>query len=79
MTRVHLRLTVVAMFAAAGLRWIVNSNPWSGPVLVQLSPSHGVHLNDWLTFVLWGIGAWVAAPLWSPPGRRVLLPVRRSR
>ena len=34
MTRIHLRLVVAALLAAAGLRWIIDSNPWSGPVLV---------------------------------------------
>ncbi len=79
MTRTHLRLVMAAVLAAAGVRWIVDSNAWSGPVLASFDAEHGVHLNDWLSFVLWGASLWVAAPTWSPAGRRVLLPVRRDR
>ena len=79
MTRIHLRLVVAALLAAAGLRWIIDSNAWSGPVLMSVDADHGVHLNDWLTFALWAASWWVAAPTWSPVGRRVLLPLRRGR
>ena len=50
------------MLALAGLRWIVDSNPWSGPTVLELSDSHGVHLNDWVSFVCWGVALAVAAP-----------------
>ena len=47
-----------------GLRWVWNSNEWSGPVLMTLSPEHGVHLNDWLTVVMWMVAVAVACPMW---------------
>ena len=80
MTRIHLRLAIAALAVVAGVRWIVNSNPWSGPVLITLSPDHGVHLNDWVSFALWFVAAAVGAPALSAldAGRRAL-PVRTRR
>ncbi len=57
-----LRVSIALVFAIAGLRWIVNSNPWSGPTVLELSDSHGVHLNDWVSFVCWGVALAIAAP-----------------
>jgi hypothetical protein len=65
---------------ALGLRWIVNSNPWSGPVLMRLSPTHGVHANDWFTFALWTVALLLACPAWvSAAASRVPIPVRTGR
>lgn len=62
------------LLVAAGLRWVYDSNPWSGPVVIYFTRSHGVHLNDWLTIVLWYASILVARPQWS---RLVIpLPVR---
>jgi len=65
MSRHPVRLLVAVALLLGGLRWIWNSNEWSGPVLMTLSPSHGVHLNDWLTFVLWAVAFAVACPMWA--------------
>ncbi|MFN8021318.1 MAG: hypothetical protein U0Q03_07305 [Acidimicrobiales bacterium] len=57
-----LRLSIALLLVVAGVRWIVNTNPWSGPTLLRLSATHGVHLNDWVSFVLWGVALLVASP-----------------
>lgn len=40
----------------------MDSNRWSGPVVVHLSSTHGVHSNDWLSFVLWAMALMLAVP-----------------
>jgi hypothetical protein len=62
MSRHPVRLATAATLLMSGLAWIVNSNPLSGPTVVRLSETHGVHSNDWLTFVLWGTAIVVACP-----------------
>jgi hypothetical protein len=57
-----IRVLTALTCAVAGLAWIVNSNPWSGPTLLRLSETHGVHANDWFTFALWAAGLVVVAP-----------------
>lgn len=57
-----LRLSIALLLVVAGVRWIVNTNPWSGPTVLSLSTTHGVHLNDWVSFVLWAVALLVAAP-----------------
>ena len=59
-----MRLVVAVVLLLAGLRWIWNSNPWSGPVVMRLSPAHGVHLYDWLTVVVWAASCALACPIW---------------
>ena len=66
-----LRLAVALTLVVVGLRWIVNTNPWSGPTVASLSATHGVHLNDWLTFVLWYASILVARPQWA----RLVIPL----
>jgi hypothetical protein len=56
------RLSIALLLVAAGVRWIVNTNPWSGPTLLRLSATHGVHLNDWVSFVFWAVALVVASP-----------------
>ena len=73
MSRHPVRLVLAIGLLFAGLRWIWNSNEWSGPVLMTLSPEHGVHLNDWLTVVMWILAFAIACPMW------VRLPMRRAR
>lgn len=63
----------------AGLRWIIDSNPLSGPVVLRLSATHGIHTNDWLTFVLWAAALVVAAPSVLSSRRSVELQLRRVR
>jgi Na+/H+ antiporter NhaC len=58
-----------ADLVVVGVRWIVNTNPWSGPTVLSLSTTHGVHLNDWVSFVLWAVALLVAAPRASLVGR----------
>jgi len=65
------RVSMSMVLVAAGLRWIVDSNPWSGPVIIYFTRSHGVHLNDWLTFVLWYASILVARPQWA----RLVIPL----
>ena len=55
-----IELVLAAALMAAGVRWLWNSNPWSGPTVLTLSEGHGVHLHDWLSFVLWYCGASLA-------------------
>lgn len=55
-----IELVLAAALLAAGVRWLWNSNPWSGPTVLTLSADHGVHLHDWLSFVLWWCGARLA-------------------
>jgi hypothetical protein len=57
-----LRLTLALAFAMVGLRWIVNTNPWSGPTIIRLAEGHGVHLNDWVSFVCWAASAMLVWP-----------------
>ena len=64
MSRRPASLAVALVLAAFGLRWVWNSNGWSGPVVVTLTPSHGVHLHDWLTIVLWALAITTAFPVW---------------
>jgi hypothetical protein len=70
--RFGIRLLTALTCAVAGLAWIVNSNPLSGPVVWRLSETHGVHTNDWFTFALWGAGLLVAAPEWTVASLRRL-------
>jgi hypothetical protein len=49
------RIALLIASIAAGLRWIWNSNEWSGPVVVRLTQAHGVHLNDWVAPLLVGL------------------------
>ena len=80
MTRSVGRLAVALVLLLAGLRWIVNSNPWSGPVVMSLSPTHGVHTNDWLTFALWTVSLLLACPAWvSSAATLVPLPASGRR
>jgi hypothetical protein len=57
-----LRLSIAAFLVVLGARWIVNHNPWSGPVVLELSATHAVHLNDWFTFVCWAGAALLVRP-----------------
>ncbi len=56
------RLSVALTLVVVGLRWIVNTNPWSGPTLIRLSETHGVHLNDWVSFACWSAAVLIASP-----------------
>ncbi|MBI5087743.1 MAG: hypothetical protein HZB15_02425 [Actinobacteria bacterium] len=67
-----IRLLTALTCGVAGVAWIVNSNPWSGPTLLRLSESHGVHANDWFTFALWAVGLAFAAPARLQPALRRL-------
>ena len=64
MTRHPVRLLLAIALAFGGLRWVWNSNEWSGPVLMTLNTSHGVHLNDWLSVLLWATAFSIACPMW---------------
>ncbi len=80
MTRHPGRLVGALTLLLVGLRWIINSNPWSGPVVAQLSATHGVHLNDWLSFAAWGGALALVYPAWrSSVTTPVPLPVRNDR
>jgi hypothetical protein len=74
MTRQPLRIVLASLLYLAGLVWIVNSNPWSGPVLVKFTQSHGVHMNDWFTFALWFGAVMAAVPDWA--NTTIRLPLR---
>jgi hypothetical protein len=65
MSRRPLRWLLGLVVALAGLRWIWNSNRFSGPVLLRLSATHGVHANDWLSLLAWGAAFVVVCPVWS--------------
>jgi len=75
-----LRLLIALGLVLAGIRWVVDSNPLSGPVVMTLSATHGLHTNDWLTLVLWAGAVFVAVPSLLPTRRadqQRLVPVRR--
>lgn len=75
MSRNPLRIVVASVLYVLGLGWIVNSNPWSGPTLIRLSESHGVHMNDWVTFALWTLAIAVILPAYSAGSWRRPQPV----
>lgn len=54
------RALIALLLVAVGVRWLWNSNAWSGPVVLRLARGHGVHANDWLAVVLW-VGAYLVA------------------
>ncbi|MFN6122588.1 MAG: hypothetical protein ACK5CE_23505 [Actinomycetes bacterium] len=56
------RLAAALALTLVGLRWIVNTNPWSGPTVLHLAEGHGVHLNDWVTLVCWAAAAMLVWP-----------------
>jgi Mg2+/citrate symporter len=56
------RLSVALFLVVVGLRWIVNTNPWSGPTVLELSATHGVHLNDWVSLVCWAAAGLLVWP-----------------
>ena len=66
---VYLALAMVL----AGARWVIDTNPWSGPTVLRFSEAHGVHTNDWVTLLLWSAAGVVACPV------RMLASVRRVR
>jgi hypothetical protein len=79
MSRNPLRIAVASALYVLGLGWIVNSNPWSGPTLIHLSESHGVHMNDWVTFALWTFAVAVLFPAYSAGPWRRSHPVEVAR
>ena len=50
---------------------------WSGPTVASLSATHGVHLNDWVSFVCWSGAALLVSPRLA--GAPVPALLRRSR
>ena len=79
MTRRPGRLVGALTLLLVGLRWIINSNTWSGPVVAQLG-AHGVHLNDWFSIAAWGGALALVYPGWrSSVTTPVPLPVRNDR
>jgi hypothetical protein len=75
------RWMLLVAATAAGLRWIWNSNEWSGPVILHLSANHGVHLHDWVAPALIGLALLVVRspqqltrPVRWPANRRQLQP-----
>jgi hypothetical protein len=75
MSRNPLRIVIASALYVLGLGWIVDSNPWSGPTLIRLSESHGVHMNDWVTFALWTLAVAVMFPAYSAGAWRRPQPV----
>ena len=55
MSRRPFRIAIAATLYTVGVGWIVDTKPWSGPTVLSLSETHGVHMNDWVTFALWGV------------------------
>lgn len=78
MTRSAGRIAVAIALLTAGLRWVIDSNPWSGPLVIRLSPTHGVHVNDWLSIVLWTGAVLSACPAWVSSAAAVV-PIRARR
>jgi len=67
-----------AVVALLAVLVIPGSSPWSGPVLLSLTPTHGVHLLD-LGVVALGLvlAVAVAARAW-PPTAVALVPQPRA-
>lgn len=64
-SRLPLRIALALTLVMSGLAWIVTTHPWSGPTVLAFSETHGVHMNDWLTVVLWAAAVAVARPSWA--------------
>jgi hypothetical protein len=64
MSRHPIRWILAIALVVGGVRWVWNSNEWSGPVLMTLDSSHGVHLNDWLSIAMWMVAFAIACPIW---------------
>jgi hypothetical protein len=79
MTRSPLRLAIAVAMALAGTRWVIDTNPWSGPTVVRFTETHGVHTNDWVTIALWGASVVVACPVWARTSVRRLQHARIDR
>jgi hypothetical protein len=66
MDRPLVRLALFVAAWAGALRWVWNSNEWSGPVVMQLSATHGVHLHDWVAPALVLLAAVIVfSPQWA--------------
>lgn len=74
-----IRLSVALFLVVVGLRWIVNTNPWSGPTVLELTPTHGVHLNDWVSLVCWAAAGLLVAPRFATRPIPALLRRDRTR
>ena len=59
------RIAIAATLYTLGVGWIVDTNPWSGPTVLGLSETHGVHMNDWVTFALWSVAVVTMFPTLS--------------
>ena len=65
MSRNPVRIAFAATLYVVGLAWVINTNPWSGPVMVRFTETHGVHSNDWVTLALWGAAIVTLFPVGS--------------
>jgi hypothetical protein len=45
--------------AVAGWLWLIDANPFSGPVLITFGPGHGIHALDVLTLIPWAMALWL--------------------
>jgi len=61
-------LAVVAVINWLTVQALAGSSKLSGPVIVELSDSHGVHLDDLLTVVAWAICMAWCARAWRRAG-----------
>lgn len=71
MTRSPIRVAVAVVMVLAGTRWVIDTNPWSGPTVVRFTETHGLHVNDWVTIVLWSGAAMTLAPVRQARAARV--------
>jgi hypothetical protein len=55
--------------AVVGWLWLIDANPYSGPVVLTVGPGHGFHLFDALTLVAWIAAIWLLRP--RRPSRHV--------
>lgn len=52
-TVMTLGIAVAAVLVFAGVRFVAGAHSYSGPIVISLSATHGVHANDGVTLALW--------------------------
>lgn len=65
------RFAAALVLVVLGARFVVNANAFSGPVVMTLTRTHGLHANDGITLALW-----IAAARLIEPMSRVVRSVR---
>ena len=62
--------SVAAALTGFAVLLLVARYPKAGPVLIALSPTHGIHLGDVFVVATWAISVFALAGLVAAPSRR---------